>query len=1117
MPDRDFRMARTTRRDLGIDTPVFVTSSELRVLYDDANKIAFAYNERQKSRGNDSDYLSPAKVYASGILHLLYQNVLDTYVRDDNPDMFTRALPQIADDENLKEVVDFYIRQFPSPLLERTKPSGLEVIEEATRGFFIREIMVSNPALLSASEPLIRPAGLKYPSGVAALRSIIGSYTDGIEKISHGMDEDIFSFLTRPARLYPNSLQQQIQFIVTNWAHLLSESILLLLDSSLDFLTTEERDRSGTGGGGGPTNVMDYSGLQDEYEAFSTDTDWMPKVVMMAKCTLVWLDQLSKWYRREIRTLDQIPDHELDLLAERGFTALWLIGLWERSDASKEIKVMCGNADAEASAYSLKDYEISEAIGGWQALENLRERCARRGIRLASDMVPNHTGLDSNWMYDHPEYFISQDYPPFPSYTYNGPDFSKNPDIEIKIEDHYFSRTDAAVTFMRRDRRTGEVRYVFHGNDGTSMPWNDTAQIDYLNPIAREAVIQKILHVARNFPIIRFDAAMTLAKRHIQRLWYPKPGTGGDIPGRFVHAISQQKFDESIPQEFWREVVDRIAAEVPDTLLLAEAFWMLEGYFVRTLGMHRVYNSAFMNMLKNQENQKYRLSIKNTILFDPEVLKRYVNFMNNPDEDTAIAQFGDGNRYFSICTILATLPGLPMFGHGQIEGFKEKYGMEYKRAYYNELPNDSLVGEHYRRIFPLLRKRYLFSGVEYFNLYDAYHDGHVEESIYAYVNGFGSERTLVIVNNQYERVSANIKVSCPKLNKNGDGKQTVTTTLAENLGLTYGGRSYTIYDDFSSGLTYIMPSIRLFEDGYSFSIEGYDSRVLWNIREVEDPDGAYEKLYRFLNGRGVKNIAIAVALLRLEPVYRELEFFRSIAFFKGIGKLLTGKADGPAQRTLLLSIAEVYTRLYEMRDTFEETTVSALPQLPIDVDPKQVVSEIRRLGKVMDSNLFQNLASIMDELELIIAAYILIKPFLKAGCTSPREALVAADKLLLTHFFENWRNEKGISEEELHRTLHFAALFSVLGHMMAEEKSRKPLELISSLLEDSEIRQEVKCNKYKGVTWYGQELMQLLIVLSALSFEVLCPDRRNFSAEEYIGTLLRKEALSDYKLDLFLS
>ena len=89
------------------------------------------------------------------------------------------------------------------------------------------------------------------------------------------------------------------------------------------------------------------------------------------------------------------------------------------------------------------------------------------------------------------------------------------------------------------------------------------------------------------------------------------------------------------PIEFWREVVDRVAQEVPDTLLLAEAFWLMEGYFVRTLGMHRVYNSAFMNMLKREENEKYRMTIKNVLEFDPEILKRFVNFMNNPDERTA--------------------------------------------------------------------------------------------------------------------------------------------------------------------------------------------------------------------------------------------------------------------------------------------------------------------------------------------------------------------------------------------------------------------------------------------------------------------------------------------------
>ena len=1115
MDARDFRIARKTREELGVERPLFITTSELKNLYDDANNIAFSFNEDQK-RKNGSIFLSPARVFASGILHELYQYVLDAYIKRSNPGLIAESLDKIGQDPSLENVINFYNMQFPSPLLDSTKPDGKKIREEATRDFFVREVMVTNPALLKASEPLIRPSDLVYPEKMVEVRDIIGKANLDIDNFTGGSDEDIFSFLDRPARLYPDSLEDQIKFIAKNWSNIIGDDLLRLLESTLDFMTTEDKDRGGNGGGAGaPTNVMDYSGLQNEYEAFSADTDWMPKVVMMAKCTLVWLDQLSKWYKREIRTLDQIPDHELDMLKERGFTALWLIGLWERSDASREIKVMCGNEDAEASAYSLKDYEISESIGGWQALENLRQRCNARGIRLASDMVPNHTGLDSNWMYDHPEYFISQDYPPFPNYTYNGPDFSKNPDIEIKIEDHYYSKTDAAVTFMRRNKRTGEVKYVFHGNDGTSMPWNDTAQIDYLNPVAREAVIQKILFVARNFPIIRFDAAMTLAKRHIQRLWYPQPGTGGDIPGRFVHAISQQEFDDRIPQEFWREVVDRVAKEVPDTLLLAEAFWMLEGYFVRTLGMHRVYNSAFMNMLKRQENDKYRLSIKNTLLFDPEILKRYVNFMNNPDEDTAIAQFGDGNRYFGICTILSTLPGLPMFGHGQIEGFREKYGMEYKRAYYNEYPNDYLIGEHYRRIFPLLRKRYLFSGVEHFNLYDAYNYGKVEESIFAYANGYGSERTLVIVNNQYERVSATIKTSCPKLIKSAAGNHTATTTLAENLGLHQGDDRFVIYDDFLSGLTFIAPSSKILNDGYSFTIDGYDTKVLWNIREVVDTDGSYRRLSDFLQGRGVSNIAVAIALLKLEPVYRALEYFRSPEFFSSIRNLLTAKADVTEQRRFILSVADTYTRLYSESENFNMATLSAIPQRPVDINPKQLVSLVKRLAKLMSGKTEKQIFSVMKELELIVAAALLIKPFLSEKSRSPREALVAADKLLLTHFFASWAEEHGLNETELHRTLHFAALFDVLGYMIEEVKDEKPIKIISHLLESQEIRGEIKCNEYKGVTWYGQELLQQLIIVSALSFETLCPDKA-FNSEKYIGELLRKESLALYKLDDFL-
>ena len=309
-------------------------------------------------------------------------------------------------------------------------------------------------------------------------------------------------------------------------------------------------------------------------------------------------------------------------------------------------------------------------------------------------MVPNHMGIDSRWVMEHPEWFISLPHPPYPGYTYGGENLTDHDRVEIRLEDHYWNNSDAAVTFEWRDRQTGERRYVYHGNDGTSFPWNDTAQLDFSQAAVREQVIQTILAVARRFPVIRFDAAMVLARKHVRRLWFPAPGEGGGaIPSRAEHGtMTQREFDAAMPAEFWREVVDRVATEVPDTLLLAEAFWLLEGYFVRTLGMHRVYNSAFMHMLRDEDNAGYRRVIKETLEFDPEILKRYVNFMNNPDEKTAVEQFGKGDKYFGVATLLATLPGLPMFGHGQFEGYAEKYGMEFRRATLDERPDEWLSG-----------------------------------------------------------------------------------------------------------------------------------------------------------------------------------------------------------------------------------------------------------------------------------------------------------------------------------------------------------------------------------------------------------------------------------------
>ncbi len=105
---------------------------------------------------------------------------------------------------------------------------------------------------------------------------------------------------------------------------------------------------------------------------------------------------------------------------------------------------------------------------------------------------------------------------------------------------------------------------------------------------------------------------------------------------------------------------------------------------------------------------------------------------------TAIDQFGTGDKYFGVCTMMATLPGLPMFGHGQIEAFTEKYGMEYKRPRYEETPNRHLVERHQREIAPLLKNRKLFAESANFALFDFWRDdGSVDENVFAWSNRLG--------------------------------------------------------------------------------------------------------------------------------------------------------------------------------------------------------------------------------------------------------------------------------------------------------------------------------------------------------------------------------------------
>ncbi len=415
--------------------------------------------------------------------------------------------------------------------------------------------------------------------------------------------------------------------------------------------------------------------------------------------------------------------------------------------------------------------------------------------------------------------------------------------------------------------------------------------LNLLNPEVRESLIQTIMHVARKTPIIRFDAAMTLAKKHFQRLWFPNPGSGGAIPSRTDYSMTLEQFNKIMPNEFWREVVDRINAEMPNVLLLAEAFWLMEGYFVRTLGMHRVYNSAFMHMMMKEENEKYRQLVTNTLEFNPEILKRYVNFMSNPDEETAINQFGKGDKYFGVAVMMLTMPGLPMFGHGQIEGFSEKYGMEYKQAYYNETPDEHLVWRHNKELFPLMKMRYLFSQVENFEFYDFIDkNGDLNQNIYAFSNRAGNETALVLYNNSYYESEGSIAFSNPKMiSGNSDMKR--PHHLSELLNIKPYKEYYYIYTDHRTQLQYLISGKEIAEQGFHIQLFGYQYRVCLRFREVYDLKGKYEKLYHMLNGKGVSSVDEALKEMELLPLHSRYENFFSYDNMEKIRTYLVYKPD----------------------------------------------------------------------------------------------------------------------------------------------------------------------------------------------------------------------------------
>jgi hypothetical protein len=484
-----------------------------------------------------------------------------------------------------------------------------------------------------------------------------------------------------------------------------------------------------------------------------------------------------------------------------------------------------------------------------------------------------------------------------------------------------------------------------------------------------------------------------------------------------------------------------------------------------------------MNMLKNEDNQNYRLAIKNVMDFNPEIMKRYVNFMNNPDEETAIAQFGKDDKYFGVCTLMSTLPGLPMFGHGQIEGFGEKYGMEYKKAYWDESDDQYLIERHEREIFPLLKRRYLFSEVKNFILYDLIGpEGYVNEDVYAFTNQAGNEKVLVLYNNRYDRSVGWIKYSSASSQKSENGFKQFS--LSEGLSLNTGNNRYTIFRDQISDLEYIRNNDDLVHHGLYVELDGFKYHVFLDFREIQDNEyGHFGQLAGYLAGRGVPSIDQALKETFLSPLHEPFLRIIDPVFLKDITDLSLSK-DKP--NNLVSKIEDKYQKsLKDFLDRVQDyaSTNADVPKIIDNILNKfRYLIQLNHLASHLEIKSTAKIKASLGFLSKNVPSPSLLAIWLTVAEIGKLQdesycriiSLSWLDEFLISKLIDQSFQQEGLDENSSNRQILLIKILILIPDWL-EEYDKNPGAAIKALFQYQEVQKYLRVNQYQETLYFHYE------------------------------------------------
>jgi hypothetical protein len=393
-------------------------------------------------------------------------------------------------------------------------------------------------------------------------------------------------------------------------------------------------------------------------DSSTTRTPLRPQPHLYEIDTWIWLEALSAAGGTTVR-LGTVPAAEWDRIAQWGFDLVYLMGIWQRSPASRRIAKQQPDLltqydqalpgwtfdDVVGSPFAVAAHTPDPRIGSWSDIDSAREQLRKRGMKLIVDFIPNHTAPDHPWIDAHPEYYIQG----------AQPDFRRDP-----------------AAFHVVEAASGETRLVAQGRDPFFLPWHDTAQLNYYCPELRAEMIAVLRTIAEHADGVRCDMAMLVLN---------------DIFGKTWNTLLRGQTPPST--EFWADAI----AAVPDLIWMAEVYWDLETR-LQELGFDFTYDKGFHDRLPQASPDEIRARVSG----DVTVQQRMVRFLENHDEPRAAVAF-PGGKLFAASVVQAFLPGMRFYYDGQLEGRRIHPVIQLARV--APEPVNTGIEQFYRRLLKL--------------------------------------------------------------------------------------------------------------------------------------------------------------------------------------------------------------------------------------------------------------------------------------------------------------------------------------------------------------------------------------------------------------------------------